>query len=380
MKRLLLITISIMCVILFLVPQAAYAAALRSSNNVTIDSGEVINDDLYVSGGTVVVNGKVNGDLIVGGGTVTINGPVRDDLMIGGGNVTVNGTVNQSARISGGTLSVNGKIGQDLLVAGGTVEAASSSSVGRDTLLASGNAQLSGSIGRKLQAAAGNVVIDGPVGGTARLDVSQLRLTDRANIKGDLIYTSENRATIAPGAKISGKTTRHVRPRPANRTGSRILTFVLSFLAAYLFGIVLLALFPVKVPRIAAAVVNSAWISLLVGLALLILVPPAAIILLILVITIPISMTAIFLYILGIYLAKVFVGLAIGKLISGYFKLRGGNALALLIGLFIVMLLGAIPFIGPVLRFIYILFGLGAAGYVIYKAIQERERPGQPAA
>jgi len=141
----------------------------------------------------------------------------------------------------------------------------------------------------------------------------------------------------------------------------------------------LLALFPVKVPRIAAAVVNSTWISLLVGLALFILVPLAALILLILVITIPISLTAIFLYVLGIYVAKIFVGLAIGKLISGYFKLSGGNALALLIGLFIVMLLGAIPFLGPVLRFLYVLFGLGAAGFVIYKAIQERERPAKPA-
>jgi len=133
-----------MCSILFIVPQAAFAAArLRSSNNVTIDSGETINDDLYVSGGTVVVNCKVNGDLIVAGGTVTINGPVRDDL----------------------------------LIAGGTIEAASSASIGRDALLASGNAQLSGAIGRKLQAAGGGVVIDGPVGGTARLDVNQSRFS-----------------------------------------------------------------------------------------------------------------------------------------------------------------------------------------------------------
>lgn len=361
--------------------QAALAAEFKSSNNVEIASGEVINDDLYISGGTVVVNGKVNGDLIVSGGTVTINGSVRDDLMVASGNVTLNGTVNQTARIMGGTLSVNGKIGQDLLVAGGTVEAASTSSVGRDTVFASGNAQLSGSIGRKLNAAGGNVVIDGPIGGTARLEVSQLRLTDRADIKGDLIYTSDNKADIASGAKISGKTIHKVPPRPSrpSRVGSGIVLFILSFLAAYLFGIVLLALYPVKVPHIASTIVTSPWQSLLLGIALLILVPIAAIILLILVITIPISLTAIFLYILGIYLAKVFVGLMVGKWISAYFKLRGGNALALLIGLFIVMLLGAIPVLGLFLRFIYVVFGLGAAGLVLYRAIRERpSQPGQP--
>jgi len=41
---------------------------------VIIPSHQVIDDDVYISGGTVTVDGTINGDLAAMGGFITING------------------------------------------------------------------------------------------------------------------------------------------------------------------------------------------------------------------------------------------------------------------------------------------------------------------
>ncbi len=371
MKKLFLIIIA---VTVWLIPLSAQAAELRASGNITIPSSEVINNDLYISGGTVVIDGRVNGDLLVSGGNVTVNGSVSDDVMATGGTLILNGSVDQSIRAAGGTLSLNGKIGQDLVVAGGTVDIGAGSTIGRDAIIASGNGRLSGRVGRGLRASAGDFIIDGQVGKNAFLDVTRLTLTDRAIIKGNLTYKSENKANIASDAKVGGKIIHKARPQARNTSG-RIFSFIALYFAAFLFGVVLFLLFPKRTIQIADTVTSSPWVSLLLGLALLVLIPIVAAIIMIFLITIPLSLTAIALYALGIYLAKVFVGLALGRWASGYFKFQMHDILALLVGLLVIMLLGLIPFIGPVIRFLYILFGLGAAGYVLYRIIRERSEP-----
>ena len=58
--------------------------------------GETINDDLYVFGGSLDVQGTVNGDVAFFGGTSTISGLITGDLMVMGGTTTINGIVSGS--------------------------------------------------------------------------------------------------------------------------------------------------------------------------------------------------------------------------------------------------------------------------------------------
>lgn len=370
MKRLVLILAVVTAFILLCQP--VQAVTLRSSDNVNIPSDVTISDDLYVAGGTVTINGTINGDLIVAGGNVTINGTIRDDAMIAGGTVIMAGDIGQSIRAAGGNISINGEVGEDLVVSGGNVDVSSNSTIGRDVLLSSGSARLSGPVGRGVRGAAGSLIIDTRIGNGVRVNVGDLTLTDQAVINGDLVYTSENTAEIADGAQVTGEITRREPPAAEPGVAGRIFSFIASFIAAFLFGLLLLLLFPVGTVRVADTVRGSPWISLLIGFALLVVVPVAIIILLILLVTIPIGVTTLFFYILGIYLAKVFVGLGLGRLMAGYFKWNIGNILALLIGLAIITLLGLIPFIGPLVRFVYIIFGLGAAGLVVFYYLRER--------
>jgi len=130
------------------IPVAALAADLRRGSDVTVGSGETVNDDLYAVGGTITVNGNVNGNVIVAGGTVTIAGAVSRDVMVAGANLTISGHVGGSVRAAGGTLTVTGPVAGDVVIAGGTVDIGSAATNGRDLVVAGGNATAAGPIRR----------------------------------------------------------------------------------------------------------------------------------------------------------------------------------------------------------------------------------------
>ncbi len=58
-------------------------------NTGIVEAGEVINDDLFLSGDTIRMDGEVNGLLLATGNTVIINGTVNGDLLAFGSSVTV---------------------------------------------------------------------------------------------------------------------------------------------------------------------------------------------------------------------------------------------------------------------------------------------------
>nr|MBI2905809.1 hypothetical protein [Chloroflexota bacterium] len=61
---------------------AAPARAVEIDNDGTVAAGEVVDDDLILSGDKVTMDGMVNGILIASGGEVTINGTVNGDLIV----------------------------------------------------------------------------------------------------------------------------------------------------------------------------------------------------------------------------------------------------------------------------------------------------------
>ena len=54
------------------------AADFRGGETVTVATGEVIDDDLYIAGTNIVIDGTVNGDIFGVGTTITINGGVNE--------------------------------------------------------------------------------------------------------------------------------------------------------------------------------------------------------------------------------------------------------------------------------------------------------------
>lgn len=369
--RLLFATVAM---ILALLPAIAFAAEPRQGDTVIVAPNETIDDDLYAFGGNVNMQGTVRGDLVAFAGTVIVSGTVTGDLLIGSGTVTVSGRIDGDIRAGGGTVTIDGPVGGDVLLGGGNLILGPNASVGRDLLIGGGTASVGAPVGRNLLAGIGSLVLDSSVGGNVQAEVDSLRLTDNAVVGGDLIYTSDEQADIAPGARIRGNVVyqeperREAPQQPANTA----VNWVRGLVGTFVLGLAFLLLLPGFSRRTMDTLRRSPWASLGIGFALLLLVPIAALVLLI---------TGIFLggwWLALMAMALYGIALALGFVTSGYF---GGRWIlersgrpdahpiwALLLGLMILTLLVLLPILGPLVGFAAVLFGLGALAIAAARA------------
>ena len=343
------------------------AADVRSGATVTVASGEVIDDDLYMAGGDLIIDGTVNGDIFAAGQTIIINGTINGGITVAAQTIIVNGEIARGARLAAGrTLNVNGNTNRDLVALGTTVSVASTARIGGDLLLGAGIARVDGLIEGDIKGGGGEVTITDEVGGDIELEVNQLTIASTANIQGDLTYTSENEADIEPGAQVGGTTTYEpagieepAKAAPLAGVGG----WIISFLMALVTGIIIIFVAPRRSTSIADSIRNKPWPSLGWGAVILFATPTAAIVVCITVIGIPVGLIALALYGIAIYLSQVFVGLFIGRWIIGYFREVESKAIlvgALASGLAILSLLRLIPYLGFFIGLATALFALGA--------------------
>ena len=152
---------------------SAYAFDGRGDDRIFIGKDEVINEDLYLGGNDILVEGTINGDLMAAGENVVINGVVTGDLFVGGSTVTVNGSVGDDLFSAGAsvTLGPDANIADDVFLAGGSIEAREGSTVGGTFLMGAAQGLLSGSIAEDLWAGASRLRLEGVIDGQANVHV-----------------------------------------------------------------------------------------------------------------------------------------------------------------------------------------------------------------
>jgi cytoskeletal protein CcmA (bactofilin family) len=364
---------------LLLLVTPAYAITFKTrEERVTISKGETIKGDLYAASGTVEIDGDIKGDLIVAGGFVVINGVVEGDLMSAGGVVVLNGEVKEDALVLGGNVTINGKIGGDLKAGGGSVTLSKRSEVSEDALFGCGNLIANGSVGESFVAGAGSVLLNGPVKGNVRISSEDITLGSEANISGNLIYYSSKKIKLEPGAVVKGKVIQKIPPKeekPRRPTpplmGLLFYLFfsVISFLAALLTAFVLIAMFPKVATGALELLDGELWKSLGIGFLALILLPPVALILIFTLVGLPLGMIGFATYFIYIYLSQIVFGIFLGeKILKGITKKEAVSFYgAAFVGLIILAFLGLIPFLGWLVKFVVILFGLGALVLLTFK-------------
>jgi cytoskeletal protein CcmA (bactofilin family) len=346
--------------------QEALGGKVRAGNDIVIAAGETVTTDLYLAGGTLTVDGNVEGDLVATGGTITVNGSVAGDVLAAGGTVRIAGEVAGDVRVAGGQLTVAGAVAEDLLVAGGTVELASNGTVGEDVIASAGQLTINGAVTGSVIGNAGTYQRNGTVGGTDEIVVQP-------------------------------------PPEPAaDRTVDRVADAVRHFLVVVLVGLLALWLAP-RLTRLAAATVRQEPVRALawgVGISL-------AVLLLLIVIPIAVVLVAIVLGLLGfdsLAVFDVFAGIAafLGLLVGygflawivadvvvglGLALLVGARddrlareevdwgrwALLLIVGAAVVVILTSLPIVGPWLKLLVVLVGVGAL-VVAWRARGRQER------
>lgn len=227
--------LSIFALLALTITTSALAFDGRAGDHVVIEADEVIADDLYVSATTFTLNGTVQGDLVVAGETIVINGTVEGDLIAAGQNIVINGTVADDVRIAGAALQLGekGVIGDDVLGASASMEAKKGSQVDGDFVYAGAQALLAGQVNGDAMFGAGSVELRGSIQGDVTAEVGDpedagappttymwqsgisvpsvqpgFTIAEDASIGGDLTYM-QTRDLDLPSAVVAGEITRN---------------------------------------------------------------------------------------------------------------------------------------------------------------------------
>jgi cytoskeletal protein CcmA (bactofilin family) len=370
-----------------------------------------VNGDVVTAGQTITINGTVNGNLLAAGQTVVVNGKITGDILAGGSVLYFGEKAVIGGDIIGGAYSLEfrkgSSIGRDAVLAAGQILLACD--VTRNVKAAAGALELAGAIGGNVQAAVGeaNQVQAGPPPtmmmpqSTIPVPVVKQGLTidPAARIAGNLEYT-QNSDLAFPGGVVKGQITRQLQPqdtsRPrqetvAEKAGQWALRSVRSLITIILIGLLLLWLLPGFLgsltehlrsnpwPSLGWGVVSYAGFFFVVLLILFVMILGALVFGLFalggLSATIVwVGILLLFGLILGFvlataFLAKIVFGMTIGKwmLKSVHSPLAEHRLWPMIIGVAITVAVIAlltfpvIPgFLGGLLNFVIVLFGLGA--------------------
>lgn len=354
----------------FALPLAGAASETRSGGSVTIAPNEPIAGDLYVTAGSVDLQGPVSRDASIVAGNATIGGTIDGSVNLLAGRAQVPGTIGGSLRVAGGSVEISGAIEGDLIVAGGRVTVQGRSSVGGDLIVTGGSVEIVGRIGGDVRGSALNMSIGGDVRGRVDVETSRFTVTRTARVSGAVTYTSAANGSISTAATIGGAVSRaSTTPWDGGGWLDQSSGRLLRTLWALIAGVVLVAV----APRVADAIARngrSVLPALGVGLLATIAAPVAAIALAITQVGLASGVILTILFLVAVYLAQVFAGLAIGRFILPTLwndGSRGYNLLAMTLGVILIGLTSFIPvpFVGAAIAALVTLWGFGAAAMLL---------------
>lgn len=395
-------------VLSLILAQPAHAAEFRRGSTAVIAESEVIDDDLFITGQSITINGTVTGNLFVAGASITINGTVEGSLFAAAQAIIVNGTVNGTIFATGYSLTLGSEAVSDgnLFFSGFNLTTEQGSRVGHSLFGRGYQLLLNGEVSENVNFGAAALVLTGVVGGDVRGSVSSseinspifwmptfgqvspvppgLRIDDSAQVAGAMsvdIIADVNEAATAPFYSLANERTRRV---------------IGELVALLLVGFLLLWLRPDWLRR-TGTVVQERWLSslhvgllasgaafflipLLLGLIVLLAVfvgrsglGQLAIPVLSLGVTGLSFAAAAFVFLMGM-VSKIIVAYLVGRLLAQRLlprDLPGMKFAALLIGVVIYVFLRALPFgIGFLTGLIVSLLGMGAFFLELRRASQ----------
>ena len=361
----------------FLAPGAVRAAEFRADKSGATNISEAVNDDLYAAGSNVALNAPVSGDAIAAGSTVTFSGTVGKSVLAVGGTVSVIGSVSESVRAIGGNILINGAVGHDVVVLGGQVNIASTASIGGDLVVLGGTVTIDGPVSGNVYVRGGDVTINAALAGSANITARTLSFGSRAAIGGALAYSSSAAAAIPDGA-VRGAITYNKTSANDYRAGQGALAaFVaLGFFIKIVSLFTLAFIFTASFKRRSHDLVQNAFArfgwDILHGFSALVIIPFAAVVLLVTFIGAPLAVLAIAVYAIMLVLAGILAPVLVGAWLWRLVKKTSDypvNPYAIAIGVLAYVLAGLVPFAGWIFDFVFMLAALGVLARTALAAV-----------
>jgi cytoskeletal protein CcmA (bactofilin family) len=377
---------------LFPLLSLSYAARLESGSSFTLLREEAQVGDLYFGGSALRIDGRVEGSVIAGcqsaavGGFVTRNvfvgcqtldmsGAVQGDLVALCAGMHLGGPVAGAVRAAAGTVSVDSRIGQDLVVGCRDLTIGRDAEVGGDVIVGCATLNINGAVHGDVRAAAGEIIVSGVIDGDLIASVgTRLVLTKDARVFGSVIYKSDfeldigNRDAVFGEIRYTRRLSRptrleeikHFRPRPGVVTAFFLPFALFSVLAALLIGFILVAIWKHAVRQALDNCIGRFGRTVGFGALGLLAAPAALVLSIVLVITIPAGLVGLLLYLVFLYLSKIFAGMFLGRWL---FRICGGASaspwLFAPVGIILAYALCTIPIAGWLLWLFAAIIGFG---------------------
>jgi len=378
--------------IIFISAAPLWALEAENGNDPEVFS---FGDDQFVFGSDILITEDIDGDLIIAGGRLNVEGDIAQDLMAAGGIITISGDVGDDIRVSGGTINISGNVEDDLMAVGGQISISETAAIGGELAVSGGTLNIACTTEGNAYLNGATITISGKIDGDVNIDgVENLKITDSAEITGDLIYRSVVGAAISDGAVIGGEVRETIvkeiekaeiiRATPwAVFSATYIGGKIIAFFGLFILGIILILAMPGFFQRFNDRMKKTPGYCVGSGAIVLFGVPIGSIIIFIIsiilfitiigsglgIVIIASNFIMMIIYGVLIYVSAVFISYLLGRVILSKASLNmdryGWKVLAYLIGLVIVMILYSIPFVGWIIRFAGILFGLGGLALVL---------------
>ena len=348
----------------------AFAQRVQS-NVVLVRADDVITEDLYAAGNTIVVSGVVEGDLVaVAFDSIRIDGVVEGDVIALSSRVEITGRIGGALRVGAVSTVVEGDIGDDFFVGGFSVETAASSSVGRDVLAWARTAEFLGDVGRDIEGTQRITRIAGQVAGDVDVTTDGLTLLPGLSVVGDVRYTADGPATVARTVQIAGTLVRAEALEANLRVrGVQLLAQFVAVLAGLGIGLGLLWAVPTRSIAAASALSRRPLLALAWGVGVASV--PAALVIVtvglvsvtslsssgpVVLVLLPVAIAVGAVVLIGLLTAPLPVGLAVGS------RLRPGwsSYARYVLGFPILVIAWLLPWVGGIAVLLLGLAGLGA--------------------
>lgn len=358
----------------------ASATEFRKGDNVNVKKDEVIKGDIFLTGEHVRIDGDVEGDVFAFAHQVDVSGHINGDLICFAQQVRINGVVDGNVRAGANAVTLTGTVERNVMVWNETFNLDASGKIGRSLTAGGETLALDGKIGRDFLGFADSTTISGLIGGSVQERGKSLSIVSGAQIDGKTAFKGYKPPNVASDAKLASPMVfTQIEEHRESRSGSYYLWQVIWAAAYVLFGLVLFSLMP-KFSQEATANTEhlgaSAGLGILVGAGF----PIGALLACITVVGLFVGISGFFLWYASLYFAQIIVGAAVGQWIMGRTDEFWPEIARMIVGLLLLRVVMMVPYVGGWIKFVVVVWGIGAISLALYRRLQPTMAPNIPQA
>ncbi len=281
------------------------------------------------------------------------------------------------------SVNIRGNVEGDVYAFAADIYVHPESRIGGDVLFGGANVDFEGQVEGDVQGAGGNLILDGTFGGDLELQTGNLVVGDDADIAGALHYTSETEASIPSDAKIAGgvEFTQEIPeiqietepdPEPSFIGGmiGAMVWKTWTFIGSLIVGFTALFLGGTAAARPGRALKENAPLVVGVGFVVACMVPVLSTFAILTVVPLPLGVIGFTAYAIGLYLARLVAGQALGDFILTRMRpdAIGSPYISMTIGVAALAILTSIPILGFLIWMCAVVAGFGGIAMAVYEA------------